>query len=56
MADGHRVTIRPDAPPGTYRLATGLYDLATGRRLAGDEGDVVVLAEIEVESASEGEP
>jgi hypothetical protein len=49
VADGHVVSIGADAPPGTYRLAAGLYDLATGRRLAGEEGDVVVLAKIEVE-------
>lgn len=49
VADGHTLAIRADAPPGTYRLAAGLYELSSGRRLAGEEGDLVVLAEIEIE-------
>ena len=44
LADLHTVTIAPDAPPGAYRLAIGLYDPATGERLkTPDGGDQVVL-------------
>ena len=48
VADRHTVSIRADAPPGTYRLATGLYQLSTGRRLSGEGGDLVILVEVEV--------
>ena len=30
LADLHTVTVAPDAPAGTYRLAVGLYDPVTG--------------------------
>lgn len=44
LADPHTVTLAPDAPPGTYRLAIGFYDPATGERLKTAEGaDQVVL-------------
>ena len=33
LADRHTVTLAPDAPAGTYRLAVGLYDPVTGERL-----------------------
>ncbi|MGQ0602350.1 MAG: hypothetical protein ACT4QE_11740, partial [Anaerolineales bacterium] len=31
--DQHRLQIRPDTPPGRYRLRVGLWDEASGRRL-----------------------
>jgi uncharacterized membrane protein len=44
LADRHTVTLSPDAPTGTYRLAVGLYDPATGERLKMPDGaDQVVL-------------
>ena len=44
LADRHTVTIAPDAPAGTYRVAVGLYDPATGERLKTPDGaDQVVL-------------
>jgi len=33
VADLHRLTLPRDLPPGQYRLAVGLYDLATSARL-----------------------
>ncbi len=48
VVDQHTVAVRTDAPPGTYRLATGLYQLSTGRRLVAEEGELIVLAEVEV--------
>jgi hypothetical protein len=32
LADTHTVQLKPDAPPGAYRLAVGLWDRVTGRR------------------------
>jgi hypothetical protein len=44
IADAHTVTVSADAPPGAYWLEVGLYDPATGQRLATNEGaDHVVL-------------
>ena len=44
LADRHTVTLAPDAPAGTYRLAVGLYDPATKKRLKMPDGaDQVVL-------------
>ena len=44
LADPHTVTIAPDAPPGTYQIAVGLYDPVTGERLkTPDAADQVVL-------------
>jgi hypothetical protein len=31
--DDHRVPVLPGTPPGVYRLAVGLYDLASGQRV-----------------------
>ena len=48
------VPIRADAPPGRYQLIAGLYDLATGERLAvqglptGETLDYVSLGLVEV--------
>ncbi len=49
LADTHTVTIAPDAPPGTYRLAIGLYDSATGERLRTSDGADQVVLETPVE-------
>jgi hypothetical protein len=40
--DDHRVTIKPDTPPGDYRLIVGLYTLGDGRRapVLDDQGQV----------------
>jgi hypothetical protein len=44
LKDPHEMLVRPDAPAGTYRLAIGLYDPATGERLrTADGADHVVL-------------
>jgi hypothetical protein len=42
VEDRHALTLAADLPPGEYRLEVGLYDLATGQRLAvrGRDGDV----------------
>lgn len=46
--------IRPDAPPGRYQVIAGLYDLATGQRLAireerdGEALDYVLLGVVDV--------
>lgn len=41
VADEHIVTVRADAPPGCYRLATGLYHPADGARLLVQDADGV---------------
>ena len=33
VLDAHRLPLRPDLPPGRYRLIAGLYLLSTGQRL-----------------------
>ncbi len=33
VIDEHRLPLRPDLPPGDYRLRVGMYDPATGARL-----------------------
>jgi hypothetical protein len=44
VKDPHEVAIRADAPAGTYRLAIGVYDPATGERLKRPDGaDYIVL-------------
>ena len=49
LADRHTVTLAPDAPAGTYRLAVGLYDPATGERLKMPDGADQVVLETPVE-------
>ncbi len=45
LADAHSVLVMGDAPPGAYRLAVGLYDAETGKRLGTAEGgDQVTLS------------
>ncbi len=49
VADPYRVPIAINAPPGTYKIEVGMYDLATGTRLKLNDGsDSVILAEIEI--------
>ncbi|HAJ36278.1 MAG TPA: hypothetical protein DCL15_11345 [Chloroflexi bacterium] len=38
VRDAHRLTLPPDLPPGNYRLRVGMYDPATGVRLAATGG------------------
>ena len=60
MSDTHHdvvLPVLPDAPPGTYHIAVGLFELATGLRLpvfdaAGDElpnQQIVLPVEVSVE-------
>jgi hypothetical protein len=45
VVDRHQVALPPDAPPGPYRLAVGLYLLATGERVpvvGRDDGTVTI--------------
>ncbi len=47
IRDEHRLTLRPDLPPGTYHLIAGLYLLSTGQRLpVAGGGDFVELASL----------
>jgi hypothetical protein len=49
LADTHHLAPPADLPPGRYRLLAGLYDTASGRRLAGPNGpDFVELGEIDL--------
>jgi hypothetical protein len=52
VADRFQVVIKPEAPPGSYDLVTGLYELQTMRRLpvegGGGRGDHVVLTRLTV--------
>ena len=52
--DLHRVVVRPDAPPGRYTLAVGLYTLADGQRLPvlgakGEPAGNIITLEVPVE-------
>ena len=49
LADDAVLDLPGTMPPGTYRLAVGLYDPATGRRLAGRSGDDRILLSQAVE-------
>jgi hypothetical protein len=50
LTDLHSLAVRPDAPPGEYRLVAGLYNAADGVRLpvvvdgVRQPGDMIVLA------------
>lgn len=48
VSDAYRIAIDRDAPPGKYKIEIGLYDPTTGARLGTDEGDSIVIAEIEI--------
>ena len=39
VTDHHGLALPADLPPGEYRLAVGLYDVATGERLPVDTGE-----------------
>jgi len=56
VVDRYELSLKEGAPPGTYRLLVGMYDLATGRRLAAIDqngsrlpDDAIDLGEITVE-------
>jgi 4-amino-4-deoxy-L-arabinose transferase-like glycosyltransferase len=49
VVDDRLVAVHPDAPAGNYRLAVGLYELATDRRLSTAETDRVELGEVRIE-------
>jgi hypothetical protein len=56
VVDRYTLTLAEGAPPGPYRLVVGMYDLATGQRLAAfDEAgrrwpdDAIELATVEIE-------
>ncbi|MFQ6000037.1 MAG: DUF2079 domain-containing protein [Anaerolineae bacterium] len=56
VVDVYGIPVQGDAPPGEYAIEVGIYDLATGERLAAfdEEGerladDRVILAKVEVE-------
>jgi uncharacterized membrane protein len=48
ISDAYRLVIDPDAPPGKYKIEIGMYDAATGTRLQTDQGDSVIVGEIEI--------
>jgi hypothetical protein len=49
VIDTHTLNLRPDLPPGEYRLAVGIYDSNTGRRLqTAGGGDRIELIKIQV--------
>ena len=54
VADRHEIAVKPDAPPGTYELFTGLYEFATLERLpvagGGDPLRRVSLGQVTVEA------
>jgi hypothetical protein len=44
--DQYRIAVRADAPPGRYQIEVGLYDAATGLRLAAvDSADQILLGD-----------
>jgi hypothetical protein len=50
ISDRHGLSLPPDLSPGSYRLIAGLYDPATGQRLAvSSGGDFVDLGRLKVE-------
>jgi hypothetical protein len=55
VGERYDLAIRPDAPPGRYRIVAGLYDLATGARLpvldaqGNAAGDFLEVGWVEVE-------
>jgi hypothetical protein len=53
VGDLYDIPIKPDTPPGTYELQTGMYELATLQRLpvrvAGrPDSDHIVLGQVRV--------
>lgn len=51
VSDEHRLMLPPDPPPGRYRLRIGMYDPATGARLAatGERGERLTDDAVELE-------
>ena len=49
VEDEHQVLVSAQAEKGTYQLAVGLYLLSTGERMTADDGDRVILGEVQVE-------
>jgi hypothetical protein len=49
VVDERMVQIKPDTPPGTYRLTAGFYVLDSGRRLLAEDGDRLFLGQVEIE-------
>jgi hypothetical protein len=62
VVDRHMVEIDPAAPPGSYRLMTGMYDSATAQRLTIPEpsdavmDNRIVLAVLELANSTRREP
>jgi mannosyltransferase len=63
IADKYEIQLDPQAPPGEYQLAVGMYDLVTGVRLSvtGDERflmeeDRILLTTLQVEHKSQDSP
>ena len=52
LADAHPLVIAAGAPPGSYRIAIGLYDPATGERLTASHGgdEYVLGTHVEISS------
>jgi hypothetical protein len=54
VVDQHRLQIDPEAPPGSYRLMTGMYDGSNGQRLTVEgssdivDDDRIVLRMLEI--------
>jgi hypothetical protein len=49
VPDAYSIPVAAGAPPGRYKIEIGMYDPATGERLALDDGqDSLVVAEIEL--------
>jgi len=48
VVDSRQVAVDAGAPPGTYRLVVGLYVLSTDRRLLTEEGDQVLIDEVQI--------
>lgn len=45
IADRYQIPVPSDAPPGAYGIAVGMYDAATGERLAVFDGDGHMLGD-----------
>jgi hypothetical protein len=51
VVDRYELKLKEGAPPGTYRLLVGMYDLATGQRLAATAADGAPLPDNALELA-----
>ncbi|MEJ2735687.1 MAG: hypothetical protein P8189_19350 [Anaerolineae bacterium] len=49
VEDEHQVLLSVQAEEGIYRLAVGMYLVSTGDRMTADDGDRVILGEVQVE-------